>query len=943
MVATLSVTMPRLVREPLVARSPIATEISDERRRLRRIARGLPAALLRAGRTRDPSPIVAAAVDLLEAEQALFRRLALLGHAPVADHWGGLAPDSPYPSYRCSAANRGQVAPFVDACAVVRSAAAPSAADAPVCDPPALAPHAVDAPAAGSPTEATKATEATEATDRTGPTTPWATQIGALIWPTAVIDAAGDLYTGHAAGEFVALHADGSVKWRLSDPQMMYVDSTGALGRDGALYLASTDVDPRGHQNQGRVWKVDPATGSTAWTFWTRHFEDPESDPDAHLSGFLEGNVALGEEQGRVTLYAGCDDNRLYKLDADGALLWEYDTDAYPAGVIWTKPLLSPDGATVYIGDLSGQVHAVRTADGERRWVTPVGGAVVSSPALGSHGQVIFGCFDGKVYCLDAADGEVLWTYQTLGLVYSSPAIDEGARGDQAGDILIGSSDGGLYRLDRFGRRRWTYWSDAPIKSSPSLDADGCAYVGNQNGKLYAIGPDGRRRWSFATRADLADNDLNASPSIGRDGTVYIGSTSGEQFAVPAGWCEQHGDDPRVDLTPGDDAPRPAIEPGGGTLVHLDRRGTPCFEPPEQLGVHENLNLALIALDAAGDVVDARLDPDGLRVRISPELPLEVRVESMGRFVYIVPGDLLRPDTEYHLSIAGSYFAAGERRALACDVRARTAPTAPDPPPPLSIHTDHVDAVVLYGARVAVPKEIDALGQAMIDSQNFVVAPLHVDVAHRRMLVAVCWVLDSGNGSFQYRPATVNKMIGTVTWQDGGLHVEGGIRIIAQGINIPFERVRFAARATATADGPRWSEVVATLRASVADITEFADLIRVMGLADEHDDVVGFVTFSAAPHVGDEVRRPPGTRAMIDVADGVVTATITGLVDPRSHWLHLDLYDPASGRLLATTTHEATGGDGATTISTAVPGESPAGTTVAVVTVDLFPLAHRQI
>ena len=313
-----------------VRASPVAGDITKARRRLVAASARLPLHAAGSVLQRGTSQLAAGLVDLLNAEHALLNLLAQVGRAEVADYFGGLDDRAAYPSYRRSAANRGQCDPFTK--------------------------------------DALPSDDVTQ------------TRLGALIWPTAVIDRDGDLYTGHAEGQFVALHPGGRVKWRLSDPQMMYVDSTGALGRDGFLYLASTDADARGHQNQGRLWKVDPATGDVVWTFWSRHFEDPEADPNAHLSGFFEGNVALGLERGELTVYAGSDDNHLYKVDERGELVWDYDTGFYPAGVIWTKPLLSPDGSTVYIGDMSGHVHAVRTGDGSRAWVTD---PIPSTPSSG--------------------------------------------------------------------------------------------------------------------------------------------------------------------------------------------------------------------------------------------------------------------------------------------------------------------------------------------------------------------------------------------------------------------------------------------------------------------------------------------------------------------------------------------------------------------------------
>ena len=88
----------------------------------------------------------------------LLRQLALIHRDPTPDYFAGLDSEAAYPSYRCSAANRGRIAGLG------------------------------------------------KSSDRRQ----WNTKIGGLIWPSAIIDRNGDLYTGHADGEFVALHPDGS-------------------------------------------------------------------------------------------------------------------------------------------------------------------------------------------------------------------------------------------------------------------------------------------------------------------------------------------------------------------------------------------------------------------------------------------------------------------------------------------------------------------------------------------------------------------------------------------------------------------------------------------------------------------------------------------------------------------------------------------------------------
>jgi len=831
--------LPALVAHPASLESPMAGRLQEswERfcRRRAALLRELPKAALRL----NASGALAAGAAFFEVLDSLITRLLPLIHrAQVEDYCAGLDPRAAYASYRCDAANRGRVQ--------VRGGE---------------------------------------------PGARWHTPIGGLIWPSAVIDRHGMLYTGHADGEFVCLDSTGQVRWRIGDPQMLYIDSTGALGRDGFLYMASTDVDARGHQNQGRIWKIRPDSGDVEWTFWGRHFEDPERDEQAHLSSFFEGNLALGWEGGRVTIYAGSDDGYLYKLADDGQLLWEYDCQAYPSGVIWTKPLLSPDGATVYVGDLAGHLHAVDTATGQRRWRVRLGGSVVSSPALGRYGEIFLGCFDGKVYALEPADGSVLWTYQTLGLIYASAAVTA------CGDLVIASSDGGVYRLDRFGRKRWVYRSDGPIKSSPLLDGEERVYLGNASGKLYCLDAQGRRLWSYQVHPERADNDINSSPSMGPDGNLVFGSTSGQVWSLPRDLHLVAKD--QVETDPGHDGLQPDLPPGGATVVFMDRFGTPRFALDEPIAVTDNLNLAFFAVSEELDIVAAELLPGSVQVEIEPAIVHELRVESMGRFIYIVPEGFLPYDTDIRVQVRARYRSGELEKSFRSTCQLRSEPR----PERRQLPVDVGDAIVIHGATICQPKEIDALGQAMMDSLNFAIAPICVDRARGTIVAAVSDVGQGPEGFF-YTPRSVNKMVVAGVLRDRDFRVQGRLRLVAQGANIPLDSFRLSGRVTGEPGGKPGGEPCIErgsgyVVCAAQNVPAFAELVRVMRLADERDDVVGFTTVSSAPFESEALLAPDGLRAELAQVGDEVRATIQapGYL-PEEHWVQLLLVDPSAPAVL---------------------------------------------
>src|SRR5262245_28283832 len=115
-----------------------------------------------------------------------------------------------------------------------------------------------------------------------------------------------------------------------------------------ALQAASAEEWPmfRGDAAHTGVAKSPlPAAPRIAWTF------------DAG-KGIVSSPVVGG---GRV--YFGCDDSKLYALDArSGELAWSYAT----GDVIEAPPLLA--GGKVYVGSSDGWFYALDAASGELAW-----------------------------------------------------------------------------------------------------------------------------------------------------------------------------------------------------------------------------------------------------------------------------------------------------------------------------------------------------------------------------------------------------------------------------------------------------------------------------------------------------------------------------------------------------------------------------------------------
>lgn len=237
------------------------------------------------------------------------------------------------------------------------------------------------------------------------------------------------------------------------------------------------------------------------------------------------------------TLFIGCDDDKLYALDAaSGAVKWSFKT----GGPVASSPAVGE--GLVYAGSYDGNFYAIDAASGQERWRFATGGErrfsaphlhgavpaaevmpdpfdfYLSSPVL-ANGLVYFGGGDHKIHALDARSGVPKWEFATGQVVHGSPAVADGV-------LYAGSWDSRLYALDAAtGREKWRFQAGTDDKihnqegfqSSPAV-AGGIVYVGCRDSRLYALdAATGRKIWDYDNKGSW----VIGSPAV-REGTVYF-------------------------------------------------------------------------------------------------------------------------------------------------------------------------------------------------------------------------------------------------------------------------------------------------------------------------------------------------------------------------------------------------------------------------------------
>lgn len=252
------------------------------------------------------------------------------------------------------------------------------------------------------------------------------------------------------------------------------------------------------------------------------------------------------------TIYVASDPGYLYALSPAGGLRWRY---AAP-GETRDAPALGPGGLLV-LGDGAGYLTLLDPG-GQVRWQVRTRGPVRGSPIV-SAGRIYVATAYGALQAFDFAGSEVWW--HNLG-AEATPAVRT-----RAGQVLVASTSGVVYRLnrdgqvvwqvrtgralraaptptgdqgaivaaasgqvlafDRAGHIRWQHHVAAPIVAAP-LVTDRAVYVAARDGALSALAAgDGTLRWRYTT-----GSDLTTTPVLGADGTLYIGADDHQLRAI---------------------------------------------------------------------------------------------------------------------------------------------------------------------------------------------------------------------------------------------------------------------------------------------------------------------------------------------------------------------------------------------------------------------------
>lgn len=265
------------------------------------------------------------------------------------------------------------------------------------------------------------------------------------------------------------------------------------------------------------LYAIDGATGEKAWEF----------GPGAHVFS----SPALATVGERALVIVAATNRTIYAVDAaTGDRQWACETATWsftqPPSVMSSPVVIDLDGEPLVVVGVwnsdrsavqnlqSGELLALRAADGHPRWRRRLASVPITSPVfcrMGEVGVVFVASHHGVVYAVRAADGEVLWESTLNEASRSSVSL---AHAEGVAALLVGTRQHSLFALDpSTGSRRWRapahYWIDA----TPTWFATGkttTVVAGSYDRSVYAWrADDGRQLWTTPT-----GNYAYATPAI---------------------------------------------------------------------------------------------------------------------------------------------------------------------------------------------------------------------------------------------------------------------------------------------------------------------------------------------------------------------------------------------------------------------------------------------
>lgn len=236
---------------------------------------------------------------------------------------------------------------------------------------------------------------------------------------------------------------------------------------------------------------------------------------DQRLEGEIAGDMV---RSGRTLFMTTAEWNgRVHARDIErGRRVWQRET-----GPARHSPLV--EGGIVYVAADDGQVHALRSEDGDQIWRANLRGRVTATP-LSVGDALVVGTSADTLYRITKRDGAIVARGHIASSLSAPPAV--------AGDTLIlATHSGDVYGVSATSLRTlWRVQTGAPILAAPIVARDGTIHVMNRDAAIFRI------RGGTESKVAAFKRGATSSFTLARDryivglidGTVIISDMNGK-------------------------------------------------------------------------------------------------------------------------------------------------------------------------------------------------------------------------------------------------------------------------------------------------------------------------------------------------------------------------------------------------------------------------------
>ena len=223
----------------------------------------------------------------------------------------------------------------------------------------------------------------------------------------------------------------------------------------------------------GSISAFDKRSGEQLWRQFYPHSETTYGIASA--GGFV------------VTTTKSTEEGYIHCYTTEGTHQW-----SQKVGPLFSTPAISNE--KVFVGDHTGDIHALRLSSGEYVWENRVGREIETGFAVKDGTVFVPGGADGNVHAVDSATGDIKWK-TPIGISPTGPALVDdqlAVTGDDIDELQSEDSDVGIAILDcKTGDVNKTF--DTPGASNSLVDARGALAVGVEslyykfNSSIYSI------------------------------------------------------------------------------------------------------------------------------------------------------------------------------------------------------------------------------------------------------------------------------------------------------------------------------------------------------------------------------------------------------------------------------------------------------------------------